>query len=616
MTSKIGGKVAGDTLVWFKTTERRGSRLTATDLALGSSHVRAVVLVAMAAVVIIFIGLGRAPFIDPPEGFHAEIAREMTARGDFVTPRLDDVRYFDKPPVLYWLMATSFKALGRTPTAARLWGALAVVGVGAATAFIGILLRGPRLGVIAGLAAITNLGVFLYGRLVKPDLPFVFFIVVAWAGITWAWRNEARRPIGLGIFYVALGFAAITKDVLGAIGPLLVLAVVLGITGERPVRRWFPWWGFALLALVALPWYVAMELRNHGFLWYTVVDNHVLNVARRRTFPDEDVPLGSLQFLAVTAAAFLPWTLALPAGIVRAVRERASDPTTKLWRLFMLWGVAVVLAQALSAFKLPHYGLPAFPALALLSARAWDDALSDSARARGVIVPALVLFALLAIVFFALATGLVPLGADTLGTVDVATRNLSARGEAAPVVLDGWRPIMIGAVVIFGLATIALAVAARRRVPRLGMVAVVGAMALFLPMAGYGMAEFAQVRSARAVTAALVDRVAPSDVIVHEGALENSGSLLIALGRPVRVVNGLHSNLAFGATFADSRETFWDEARLAREWASDHRRFLVSVVAPEHSVIRALPQERVHLLARSGTHWLYSNLADGGSPRR
>lgn len=596
--------------------ERRSSRAALGEFVKPFLRLRTVVFVACITAAIVFAGLGHAPFIDPPEGFHAQIAREMAARGDWVTPYLNDVRYFDKPPVLYWLMAMSFKAVGPTPEAARFWGALAVVGVAAATAVIGTLLRGPRLGLLAGLAAVTNLGIFLYGRIVKPDLLFVFFILVAWAGIVWAWREEAHRRAGLVIFYVALGLAAITKDVLGAVGPLLVLAVVAWSTGERPVRRWFPWWGLAILVLVALPWYVAMEIENHGFLWYTVVDNHVLNVARNRAFPDEDVPLGSLEFLVVTAAAFLPWTSALPMGIVRSLRAGTTDRAVKLWRLFTLWGVAVIVAQAVSAFKLPHYGLPAFPALALLAARAWDDACEDRAHARAVIVPALVIFALLAVTFVALATGILPLGAHELGSIDVSTRNLTARGEAAPAVLDGWRPGMVAAAIIFGLATAALAVATWRRAPRLAAFAAVGAMVLFLPVAGQGMTEFARIRSSRVVTEALISRAGPSDAVVHEGALENSGSLLLVLGRPMRVVNGLQSNLAYGATFTDSSDMFWDESRLAREWSAEGRRFLVSVVAPERSVIRSLPPDRVHLIAHSGTHWLYSNLADGAPPRR
>ncbi|MBI2205035.1 MAG: phospholipid carrier-dependent glycosyltransferase [Candidatus Rokubacteria bacterium] len=587
------------------------------------------VLVGLVVAALALTGLGRAPFIDPPEGFHAEIAREMAARGDWITPRLNGVRYFDKPPLPYWLMAASFAVAGPTPTAARVWGAVAVVGVALVTAALGLMLRGPRLALLAGLFVAANLGVFLYGRILKPDLPFVFFIWLGWLGIAIAWRagprpairgpnaaparapDEKRRVFGLALFYAALALAALTKDFLGAVGPMVALAVTLWWTGERARLRWFPWWGLLILGAVAAPWYLAVELQNRGFLWYTLVDNHVMNVMQQRAFPDEDVPLGALEFLAVTIGAFLPWIVAVPVGIAQTLAQRPRGPIGKLWRLVTLWGVAVVVVFTISPFKLPHYALPAFPAFALLAARAWDAALAGPRGARRVILPALAVCVMLAGVFLAMTTGVLKLGADELTSVDVATRNFSARGQSvsAPS-LEAWGSIMAAAAAIFGAAAVLLAVAAWRRAISVAVVATVGAMLAFLPAAGVGMGIFADVRSLQPVANALTARARPTDLVVHEGALENSGSLLIALGRPVHVVNGLRSNLAYGATFADSRDVFWDTPRLVREWSGRERRFLVSITEPDASVVRWLPADRVHLLARSTTHWLYSNLAD------
>src|SRR4030095_9517433 len=229
--------------------------------------------------------------------------------GDWITLRVDSVRYFDKPPVPYWLMALSFGALGPSEAAARIWPALSALGVAAVTGRIGVMLGGPRVGLLAALFVASNLGVFLFGRQVKPDLAFILWIVLAFAGFVVAYRGGGRW--GLAVFYGALGLAALTKDALGALGPLLVVALFVWLTRERPYRAWVPWWGVLLLLAVAVPWYVAVEMRNSGFLWYTVVDNHLLNFTRQRVFPDEDVPLSALEFLAVNVLSFLPWTLAL-----------------------------------------------------------------------------------------------------------------------------------------------------------------------------------------------------------------------------------------------------------------------------------------------------------------
>jgi hypothetical protein len=124
------------------------------------------------------------------------------------------------------------------------------------------------------------------------------------------------------------------------------------------------------------------------------------------------------------------------------------------------------------------------------------------------------------------------------------------------------------------------------------------------------MAEFARIRSARPIAEALVIRSAPGDLVIHEGSLENSGSLLLQLHVPIPVVDGLQSNLAFGATFPEARDLFWDGPRARAAWARPGRHFLISVVAAERSVVRAFPPERVHLLLERGGRRLYSNQPD------
>ncbi len=386
--------------------------------------------VALVAAGLYFLGLGAAPFIDPPEGFHAAVARTIAVTGDWVTMHVDGVRYFDKPPLLYWLMSAAFSVAGPIPAAARFWPAVAGVGCAAITAWIGARLGGPRLGLLAGLMVAANLGLFIYARLVKPDTLFIMFITLAFAGFAATYAKGGRGALAL--FYASLGVAALAKDVLGALGPLAVVALFLWLTRERPLSAWRPWWGVAILVAIALPWYLAVEWHNRGFLWYTIVDNHLLNVTRQRVFPDEDVPLGSLQFLGVTVMAFLPWALALPWAVARACRQPWENAQSRLWLLFALWPLALIAVFTLSPFKLPHYGLPAFPALALLAARVWDesiDAVPGSVQPRVLVVPILVLFVLVTSAFALAAANLLPVPEGALGNVDLATRNLAARGQ-------------------------------------------------------------------------------------------------------------------------------------------------------------------------------------------
>jgi len=375
-----------------------------------------------------------------------------------------------------------------------------------------------------------------------------------------------------------------------------------------------PWWGVGLFCAIALPWYALVELRNRGFLWYTIVDNHLLNFTRQRAFPDEDVPLGSLEFVVVTIVAFLPWVLAAPTGAVRIVRASRENATDRLWILFAVWAAVVIGFFTLAPFKLPHYGLPAFPALALIAARAWDDAISASpgaARPRALLLPVAVVFVGVTLTLAAAWADVLPTPQGAMTAFDVTARNLEARGQAAAATpLAAFAGVIRVATIVFLAGTVALAVAFWRRAAGAGVAVALATVLAFLPLAGNGMAEFARIRSARPIAEALALRAAPGDLVMHEGSLENSGSVLLHLRIPIPVVDGLQSNLAYGATFPEARQIFWDGPRAREAWASPGRHFLISVVAPDRSVVRALPSGQVHLLVDRGGRRLYSNQPD------
>ena len=566
--------------------------------------------VALIAAALFFVGLGQAPFVDPSEGMHAEIAQEMGRVGGWVTPHFNGIRYFDKPPLLYWLMAAGFRLVGPSEWAARFWSALAAFGTVLLTARLGTLMGSARLGLIGGLLLAANLEFFLFGRYVRPDLLFVFLILLALTGFILFYRGGGRPALLL--FYAALGLAVLAKDVLGAIGPLAVIALFFLLTRERQVRaQWVPWLGLGLLLAVTVPWYLAVEVRNPGFFWYTIVDNHILNFARQRVFPDEDVSLSALEFLGVTAIGFFPWSLMLPWALARALRGPWRTAEARLWLLLGLWSATVLAFFTISPFRLPHYALPAFPAMALLVAKLWDDVLegspgSPSAQAL-LTLPTIGLAALTAVALVAwLGEARLPSG--TLSLADVYTRSLDARRQSVPFPSYAQlKPLLATLAAIFGAGTVGLAVAAQRKRPLFGLGVLLAVMLAFLPVAAQGLTLFAKSRSVKVMAEVLRVRAAARDLIVHEGPLENSGGLLIYLGRSVKVVDGLQSSLAFGATFPEGREVFWDRQRLRARWAGPERVFLLSVLEPDQSVVQALDPKRVHLLLQSGGRWLYSN---------
>src|SRR5205823_738807 len=249
--------------------------------------VAAAVLVAL---VLVLPGLGGAPLDDPGEGQHAEIAREISADGGWVTLRLNGVRYFDKPPLLYWLTAASFRLFGPSEWAARLAPLLGAVLAAAGTAVLGARLLGLRGGVIAAGALLSSALFVAFGRYVRPETLFVAAIQWGFTGLLLGLRDAPasarRRPSA----WPLVGAAAL---------------------------------GVALLVTLGFGWYLVAALRDAGFLWYTVVDNHLLNALGLRHFPDEDVPLSTLEFLAVSGLGAFPWIIPAVLAMGSLARRRA-----------------------------------------------------------------------------------------------------------------------------------------------------------------------------------------------------------------------------------------------------------------------------------------------------
>lgn len=546
------------------------------------------------------LGLGSAPFDDPGEGMHAEIARELSASGDALRLTLNGVRYVDKPPLLYALLATAFGLGGASETMARLVPALAALMAVAVTAWLGTRLLGARCGFVAGAALATSCGFFVYGRYVRPETLFVGAIATGFALLLIGVIEDRRVPVALGL--AAFGVAGLAKDPLGAVLPPVAIGLALaGCGAARPVRRWLPLSGVVALVLLGLGWYVAASLATPGFAWYTVVDNHLLNVARARRFPDEDVPLSAAEFLVVAAVGALPWLAPAAATVWRLARTRAwRNPEEAPWTALALWAVGVLGVTALSGFRLPHYGLPAYPAIALLAARGWAEL-----DARRLAAAHAALFALLSgACTFAWVRGPAALS-GVLDATDVATRKAASTGG---VVADAemFVPLLGAGALVFAAGAIALAVlTAVRRAPALSAYAVVGTLLLVMPAVAAGLAASASARAVKSIAGEVAARFEAGDLLVHEGPLENSGALEWYSGvRPV-IVDGRRSVLAFGATRPETADGFWDQARLAAVWRGERRVWLVTGRRPGASLVATLPAAR--LLASGGGRRLYVN---------
>jgi 4-amino-4-deoxy-L-arabinose transferase-like glycosyltransferase len=555
-----------------------------------------VVLAVAAAVLLPALGLS---FLDPDEGLYADMARAMVVTGDWALPRFNGLPYLEKPPLYLWLAAAALAAWDGE-AAVRLPSAVAALASALLAWRIGRRLHGPRAGLLAGLALATTAGYALYVRKASTDFVFVACLTLAVYGFL---RDAARPDRGRARFlllYVGAALGLLTKGLIGLALPAAIVGVSL-VWPRGPrlrLRDLNLGVGLAALAVVALPWHVLVAWREPDLFWFYLVDNQVLRFLDLRAFLEDDVPMTTAGFLLVTFLYLFPW------GVFALARPGASPHPWS--HVTIAWALCVVLFFALSRSKLEYYALPAFPALAVRLGGAWVAARDIRWGLAGGLAGCL----LVGVAAVWVGTGLTPAQALAgLAELNVYYRIRRELGLGFP--FDSARPFGLllqglGLALIAGWTAAALAWWRGRR----GL-----AFACLLVLAVSIGALVVQLlylvephHSARAVAEAISARAGGDDVVAHEGSLEYSAALPFYTGRRIVVVNGVRGDLDFASRLPEAHGMFLDDAGLAHVWGGGRRVFLVTPRWRDRSVVDALPADRVHLLGRYGSRWLYSNL--------
>lgn len=323
--------------------------------------------------VVYFYGLGSVPLIGPDEPRYAQVAREMYARGDWVTPTLAGHTWFEKPALAYWLMIVSYSLFGVTEFAARAGSALAgvltfaLVGLVARRAEFesGEALRGYGIA-CAGVMAST-LGLVVFSHAASFD---VLLTATVTASLACFYLSEVERDAGarrllLAGFYACVGASLLAKGLVGLIIPAGVVAFYFLLRRRWPARLGILW-GVPLCLAVAAAWY-APVIARHGS---TFVNEFFIQHHFARYVSDKyHHPQPFYFYLPIILMLALPWSLFFLGGVasLRETNARADDAATKLRVLMLAWLVVPFLFFSVSGSKLPGYVLPALPAVALLA---------------------------------------------------------------------------------------------------------------------------------------------------------------------------------------------------------------------------------------------------------
>jgi len=323
------------------------------------------VILLLAFGLIWFSNLEYRKLVNPDEGRYAEIPREMVASGDWTTPRLNDIKYFEKPALQYWATATAYTVFGEHQWTARLWSAL--------TGFLGVLMvlfAGRRLfGAETGWNAALVLGSSLLWVLIAHvntlDMGVSFFLAAAVCAFVLAQHDDAdahaRRNWMLAA-WAALALAVLSKGLIGLVLPGAALALYILIERDwRLARRLHLVPGLSLFLVITVPWFVAVSLENPEFARFFFIHEHFerfLTRAHGRYQP-------LYYFIPVLLGGMLPWTSILVDALARAW-QRDTGRHFQTRRFLLAWAAVVFVFFSVSSSKLVSYILPLFPALALL----------------------------------------------------------------------------------------------------------------------------------------------------------------------------------------------------------------------------------------------------------
>lgn len=337
----------------------------------GGEGRRCRLLAGLLVLIVYFWNLGAYGLIDPDEGRYSEIPREMLESGDFVTPRLNYVKYFEKPVLHYWLTAGSFFLLGQNAFAARLVPALCGLGGCLLTFLLARRMTGSeRAGSLSALVLAGSLLWFGVSRLNIIDMTLSFFFTASLFGYG-MWLLEGERSRGrlwLLVFYAGMALATLSKGLVGVVLPGGVAVLHLLFSRRwRELPKIFPLSGMALYFALTVPWFWAVCRANPDFFDFFFVREHFLRYLTK--VHDRYEPFWF--FVPVLLAGLVPWT-----GMLLEALHAARGKWNVLSRgdgLFLgLWFAVPFLFFSLSDSKLIPYVVPCVPPLAILTGAALD----------------------------------------------------------------------------------------------------------------------------------------------------------------------------------------------------------------------------------------------------
>lgn len=526
--------------------------------------------------------------MDDVDAVQAQIARNMLSSGDWTTARLDGVAYLEKAPLIYWIMAVSFKIFGASDWAARIPIALSAVGLALLTAAFGMWAFGRKAALYAGLVIGTCIGLFLFTRILIPDVMLTLTMALSMWAFLRAIDEEEPHPRTWAIVLAAsLGVSLLWKSLIGVVFPFGAAFFYLLFTRQLfsagVWKRLHPISGVLIMLAVAAPWHILATIRNppyfawtlhsgpgeyHGFLWFFFINEQLLRFLDLR-YPHDYNTVPRLWFWLFHLIWLFPWSVYFPA--VAKLSFRTADRAGRTRLLALCW-IGVVLVFFTFSTTQEYYSMPAYPAMALLI----GCALADE-KAKQWVKWGTRTLAAICVVCAAAALGILysVRGLPTPGDIFSAMNEHPSAytlslGHMEDLTLHSFaylRMPLLVAGIAFLIGAIGMMVTRRR-----AYIAAALMMVLFFHAARLAMVKFDPYLSSRPLVKVL--ERSPEGKLIFNHHYYIFSSVFFYTNRRGLLLNGIYNNLVYGAYAPGCPDVFINDAQFQHLWQSQDRYYL------------------------------------------
>jgi len=568
--------------------------------------------------------------MDDVDAVQAQIARNMLASSDWVTARLDGVVYLEKAPLVYWIIAASYAVFGVHDWAARIPIALSAMALSCVTAAFGIWAFGRRAGLYAGLCMATCIGLFLFTRILIPDVMLTLTVAVAmWAFLRALDEQEPHPRFWAAVLALNLGLGLLLKSLIGIVFPIAAGLLYLHATGQLFLRhawkRLHPFSGLLIVLAVAVPWHVLATLRNppyfaftlhsgpgqyHGFLWFFFVNEQLLRFLNLR-YPRDYDTVPRLYFWLFHLLWLFPWSVYLPAIARLSFKPANRAGRTRL--LVLCWAGFILVFFTFSTTQ-EYYSMPAYPALALLLGSAM---VSDGnwIRRGTAILSVVAAIAATAAISIAILSRTYPASGEIYSALTQHPKAYKlSLGHMEDLTLASFAYLRFP-LVLAALAFLVGAAGTFKAGTQRAVLAATVMMVLFLHAARLAMITFDPYLSSRPLAEAL-QKSSPETLIVDHHYYTFS-SIFFYTNRSALLLNGRFMNLEYGAYAPGVPDVFIDDAQFKALWLQPQRAYIVAKQADLPRFASLVGNPQLFTVASSGgkvvlTNHALANLARGG----